>query len=62
MTDKTCDTLIPVYIPARKSIYMVPAQDLQVKLDALRNHKDVLFRYFFVLSGTQETQVRNALG
>lgn len=59
---ETCDITIPVYIPARKSIYMVPAKDLQKKLDSLRTHKDVLFRYFFVLSEEQEKYVRNALG
>jgi hypothetical protein len=61
MTEK-CDVTIPVYIPARQSIYKVPAKDLQRKLDALRNHKDPLFRFFFVLSADEEIVVRKALG
>ncbi len=62
MTEKTETTTIPVYIPARQSIYKVPAKDLQHKLDALRNHKDPLFRFFFVLSADEEIIVRKALG
>lgn len=60
MTEK--EVTIPVYIPARNSIYNVPAQHLQVKLDSLRNHKDPLFRFFFVLSFAEEVAVRKALG
>lgn len=58
----TEETKIAVYIPARKSIYMVTASELPGKLDSLRQHKDVLFRFFHVLSSTQERDVRAALG
>lgn len=56
------ETKIAVYIPARSSIFMVTASNLQEKLDALREHKDILFRFFFVLSKKQEAAVRKALG
>lgn len=62
MTERKCDVTIPVYVPARKSIYKVKADELQQKLDNLRNHKDVLMRFFFVLSEEQEKHVRDALG
>ena len=55
------ETKIAVYIPARASIFTVKASELQDKLDNLRKHKDVLFRYYFVLSSEQEREVRAAL-
>lgn len=55
------ETTIPIYVPARSSIYNVKASELQQKLDSLRNNNDVLMRYFFVLSEEQEKYVRNAL-
>lgn len=55
------ETLIAIYVPARASIFNVRASELQDKLDNLRQHKDVLFRFFFVLSSTQERDVRAAL-
>lgn len=62
MTDSKCEVYIPVYIPARMSIYRVKASELQQKLDKLRRNKDVLMRFFFVLSEEQEKHVRDALG
>ncbi len=56
------ETTIAVYVPARSSIYLVKASELQDKLDNLRAHKDILMRFFFVLSATQERDVRAALG
>lgn len=56
------ETTIAVYIPAKATIYLVKASELQDKLDSLRQHKDVLFRFFFVLSSTQERDIRAALG
>lgn len=55
------ETTIPIYVPARSSIYNVKASELQQKLDSLRNNNDVLMRYFFVLSEEQEKYVRDAL-
>lgn len=57
-----CDVKVAIFIPARSSIYLVPADELQDKLDSLRKHKDVLFRFFFVLSSEEEKAVRAALG
>lgn len=57
----TKETTIPIYVPARSSIYNVKASELQQKLDSLRNNNDVLMRYFFVLSEEQEKYVRDAL-
>lgn len=56
------ETTIAVYIPAKANIYLVRASELQDKLDSLRRHKDVLMRFFFVLSSEQEKHVRDALG
>lgn len=61
MKDKKCDVTIPIYVPARSSIYNVKADELQIKLDNLRNHKDVLMRFFFVLSLEEEVAVRTSL-
>jgi len=60
MTENT-ETTIPIYVPARSSIYNVKASELQQKLDNLRNNNDVLMRYFFVLSEEEEKYVRDAL-
>ncbi len=56
------ENTIAVYVPARSSIYLVKASELQEKLDNLRENKDVLMRFFFVLSAKQEAAVRKALG
>ena len=56
------ETKIAIYVPARSSIFTVRASELQDKLDNLRQHKDVLFRFYFVLSAKQEKEVRTALG
>lgn len=61
MTDKKCDVTIPVYVPARASIYNVKADELQIKLDNLRNNEDVLMRFFFILSLEEEVAVRSSL-
>lgn len=55
------ETTIAVYVPARASVYNVPASQLQKKLDNLRRNDDVLMRFFFVLSEEQEKYVRDAL-
>ncbi len=59
--NETCDTTIPIYVPARASIYNVKAKDLQIKLDNLRKNDDVLMRFFFVLSLEEEVAVRASL-
>lgn len=56
------DVLIPIYIPARSSIYNVKAIELGAKIEALRNHKDILFRFFHILTPKEEEAVRKALG
>jgi hypothetical protein len=56
------ETKIAVYIPARASIYLVKADELQDKLDSLKKHKDILFRFFHVLGAEEEKEVRKALG
>lgn len=61
MTEKKCDGTIPIYVPARSSIYNVKADELQIKLDNLRKNEDVLMRFFFVLSLEEEVAVRAAL-
>ena len=62
MTENKAETAtIPVYIPARSSIYNVKADELQIKLDNLRKNDDVLMRFFFVLSLEEEVAVRAAL-
>lgn len=61
MTDKKHDITIPIYVPARSSIYNVKADELQVKLDNLRRNEDVLMRFFFILSLEEEVAVRSAL-
>lgn len=60
MTEKR-DVKIPVYVPARSSIYNVKADELQIKLDNLRKNDDVLMRFFFVLSLEEEVAVRASL-
>lgn len=60
MTEKR-DVTIPVYVPARSSIYNVKADELQIKLDNLRKNDDVLMRFFFVLSLEEEVAVRASL-
>jgi len=52
---------IPIYVPARSSIYNVKASELQIKLDNLRKNDDVLMRFFFVLSLEEEVAVRASL-
>lgn len=61
MTDSKHDVTIPIYVPARSSIYNVKAGELQIKLDALRRNEDVLMRFFFILSLEEEVAVRAAL-
>lgn len=55
------DTLIPIYVPARKSIYNVKSTELLAKIEALRKHEDILFRYFHILTPKEEEAVREAL-
>lgn len=61
MTIEKCETTIPIYVPARASIYNVKADELQIKLDNLRKNEDVLMRFFFVLSLEEEVAVRASL-
>ena len=61
MTDKKREVTIPIYVPARSSIYNVKADELQIKLDNLRKNDDVLMRFFFVLSLEEEVAVRASL-
>ena len=56
------EKLIPIYVPARQSIYNVKCTEFLEKLESLRNHEDVLFRYFHILTPKEEEQVRAALG
>ncbi|NGX46224.1 MAG: hypothetical protein K940chlam2_01411 [Chlamydiae bacterium] len=61
MTENKTKTTIPIYVPARQSIYNVKADELQIKLDNLRKNDDVLMRFFFVLSLEEEVAVRASL-
>jgi len=55
------EALIPIYVPAMKSIYNVKSTDLLAKIEALRKHEDILFRYFHILTPKEEEAVREAL-
>lgn len=55
------EALIPIYIPAKQSIYHVKSEELLEKIEALRKHEDVLFRYFHILTLREEELVKEAL-